>query len=379
MYTIALKMLLGDRAKYIMLISGLTFASLLMTQQASVFCGLMRWTTATIRNTRAAVWVVDARVEQVNEIKALRDTDLGRVRSVAGTSWAVPMYYTLLQAKLKDGSFKQIQLVGLDSSTLVGAPARITKGNLQDIFQNNAILMDQVGVERLSAGQGKRIDIGDTLEINDNEARIVALAETERSFLGMPYVYTTYERAISYAPKTRSMMSYVLAQPIAGISPTELARRIERETGLRAYTEEEFKWATINWYIKNTGIPMSFGTTVLLGIIVGIAIAGQTFYSFVLENLRHLGALKAMGVSTALLARMLVLQSFTVGIVGYGMGVGLATAFGNMVLKKGQPPFFMPPQVLFFSFGTIVFICAFAAFLGIRRVTKLEPAMVFRA
>jgi putative ABC transport system permease protein len=37
MLDLALKMLLGDRAKYIMLISGLTFASLLMTQQAGIF------------------------------------------------------------------------------------------------------------------------------------------------------------------------------------------------------------------------------------------------------------------------------------------------------------------------------------------------------
>ena len=43
MLDLALKMLLGDRAKYIMLISGLTFATLLMTEQAAIFCGIMQW------------------------------------------------------------------------------------------------------------------------------------------------------------------------------------------------------------------------------------------------------------------------------------------------------------------------------------------------
>jgi len=378
MYLIALKMLLGDRAKYLMLISGLTFASLLMTQQSSVFCGLMRWTTATIRNTRAKVWVVDTKVEQVNEIKAMRDTDLDRVRSVGGVSWAVPMFFSVIQARLNDGSFKSVQLIGLDSSTLFGAPTKITKGNLENILQTNSVLVDQVGIERLSQGQGKELDVGDVLEINDKEARVVGLCETERSFLGMPYVYTTYQRALEYAPKTRKMLSYVLVEPIATMSPEAIARKIERETGLKAYTEDEFLWATIWWYFRNTGIPMSFGTTVLLGVFVGIAVAGQTFYSFILENLRNLGALKAMGVGNMMLARMLILQAFTVGMIGYGMGVGLATLFGHLVLKKGQPPFFMPPQVLVFTFVVVCFICMFSAVLGIRKIASLEPAIVFR-
>ena len=50
---IALKMLTGDRAKYLGIIFGVTFASLLMAQQASIFCGLMRHTTSQIRTSRA--------------------------------------------------------------------------------------------------------------------------------------------------------------------------------------------------------------------------------------------------------------------------------------------------------------------------------------
>ena len=58
-----------------------------------------------------------------------------------------------------------------------------------------------------------------------------------------------------------------------------------------------------------------------------MAISGQTFYSFVLENLKHLGALKAMGASNGLISRMLLLQAWTVGFIGYGLGVGLTVAF----------------------------------------------------
>ena len=97
MYEIALKMLFGDRSKYLMLISALAFATLLTTQQSSIFLGLMRWTTATLTNTQIPIWVMDPEVSQVNEVKALRDTDISRVRSVDGVAWAVPFYFSLLR------------------------------------------------------------------------------------------------------------------------------------------------------------------------------------------------------------------------------------------------------------------------------------------
>src|SRR5215813_6971763 len=106
MLDLSLKMLLGDRAKYLMLVSGLAFASLLMTQQASIFCGIMQWTGSTLQNVPAPIWVVDPMVEQINDIDSLRDTDINRVRSVEGVAWAAPLYSGMLRAKLPDGSFK---------------------------------------------------------------------------------------------------------------------------------------------------------------------------------------------------------------------------------------------------------------------------------
>jgi putative ABC transport system permease protein len=123
---------------------------------------------------------------------------------------------------------------------------------------------------------------------------------------------------------------------------------------------------------------MNFGITVLRAVTVGTAISGQTFYLFTAENLKQFGALKAMGASNWLIARMLMLQAWTVGFIGYGIGLGLTVLFGMMVLKKGQPPFMLPYQLPLFTFAVIMFICTLAALMGIRRVYKVEPAMVFR-
>lgn len=378
MYSLALKMLFADRAKYIMLISGLTFASLLMTQQAGVFFGLLDWTLGNLKNMRAPIWVVDPKVEQANEIKPMRDTDVGRVRSVDSVAWAVPMYWGILQARLENGAFKPIQLVGLDSTTMIGRPANMIEGNIEDLRIPNTVVIDLLAVERLSRGRSSPIGVGDSFEINDKEARIVGIAKTEMSFFGYPYIFTTYDQALEFAPKQRRMLSFILAAPADGKTADEVVADIKEQTGLGAYTEDRFATATIIWFFKNTGIPMSFATTILLGFIVGVAIAGQTFYSFILENLRHIGALKAMGASDWLITKMVILQAMTVGFIGYGLGIGLTVLIGNAFLKKRMPPFGMPYQVPLAVFIVILFICGFAAFLGIRKVRQLEPAVVFR-
>jgi putative ABC transport system permease protein len=377
MMRLALKMLFGDRAKYAMLVCGLTFCALLMTQQTSVFCGLLLWTTATIRNVRVPVWVADSKVEQVNEVVPLREIELQRVRSVDGVQWAVPLFWSILQARLPDGTFQAVQLTGLDSATLVGRPGRIREGNIEDLRLPNAVIVDQVAISKFRK-RGIQLHIGSTFEINDKEARVVAICETERSFLGQPYVFTTYSRALEYSPPQRKLLSFILVQPKPETDVAGLIKDIGQLGGLRAFSSDDFARRTIEWYFKNTGIPISFGTVVLLGIIVGVAIAGQTFYLFVHENLRFMAALKAMGAGFWTLARMVFLQAFTVGFTGYGIGVGLAAMFGNAVLKKGEPPFYMPWQVLVFTGGVIVFICLLSSFVGLLKIARTEAAMVFK-
>lgn len=379
MYQIALKMLLGDRAKYLTLLTGLAFSTLLIIQQASIFCGLMLWTTGTVLNINVPVWVMDPKVAQVEDPKPMRDTDLTLVRSVPGVDWAVPLYRGVAQARLPDGSFQGALLIGLDQNTLIGAPPDLHAGNLFDLYQNNAILIDDEGQRLLSAQSGRPVGVGDVLEINDREAKIVGVARAYRTFLGGPYIFTTYERALQYVPGSRKMLSYVLVSPQAGTSADELAQQIQQQTGLKARSNDDFWWETIDWYMANTGIPISFGTTVLLGIVVGIAVSGQTFYAFVWENLKNFAALKAMGLSDSKLTAMVLLQAFTIGGLGYGIGAGLASLFGYMTLEKQEPPFHTPWQLMVFGLGVIITICVIASLIALRRLRQLDPAAVFRS
>src|SRR6266542_6949284 len=93
------------------------------------------------------------------------------------------------------------------------------------------------------------------------------------------------------------MMSFVLAKGKKGLSNQEVCRRIHVATGLQAVTKRDFGWQTIDYYLKHTGIPLNFGITISIALLVGTLVAGQTFYIFTIENLKQFGALKAIGVT----------------------------------------------------------------------------------
>ena len=242
MFRLALNMLFGDRAKLAMLLCGLAFSALLMAQQTSVFFGIMSWTYTPVVNIRAHVWVSDPMVEQANDAKPMRDTELGRVRSVDGVAWAAPLHTSFLQARMVDGNFKLITLVGIDADTFAGAPAELSQGRIEDLRLPNTVIVDEWGAQLMGktvkGADGKMHTValkpGDVFEINDIEARIVGICKVRRAFTGGPFVYSTYDRAKTYTLGARRTLSFMLVEPNPGITPSELCERIERDTGLKA-------------------------------------------------------------------------------------------------------------------------------------------------
>jgi putative ABC transport system permease protein len=382
---VALKMLVGDRAKYLGIILGITFASLLITQQSAIFVGLMTRTYGAIADLgQPDIWVMDPKVQFVDDIKPMQDTKLLRVRGVEGVDWAVPLYKGLLKARLADGNFQSVNVIGLDDATLIGGPPEMIEGEIADLRRADGVIVDSVGAtDKLAkppivpGGPKTPLAIGDVLEINDHRAIVVGISRNTRTFQSQPVVYTTYLRALTIAPRERLLLSFVLVKAKPGQDLQELCARITRTTGLAAYTREGFEELTMNYFMKETGIPINFGIAVVLGFIVGTAVAGQTFYNFTLDSIRQFGALKAMGARNRTLLRMILLQAVTVGLIGYGLGVGAAAAMG-VGLRNTELAFRMPWQLLLVSGGAVALICVLSALLSIWKVVRLEPAIVFK-
>ena len=377
MLWIAWKMLIGNRAKYLGIVFGVVFAALLIAQQSSIFCGLMLLTISQIRDTQGPdIWVMDGNVQYVDDIKPLADTELFRVKGVPGVEWAVRFYKGVVRARLEEGSYEQMILLGIDDDTLVGAPEGVFMGSVADLRKPDAVIIDKVGYEKIWPGEPLRL--GRVFEMNDRRAVIVGITTASKTFQSFPIVYTRYSQAVRYAPRERKVLSFVLAEAAPGVPAEEVCRRIEAQTGLQALTQRQFTRKTLRHYLAKTGIPINFGITVFLGFLVGTAIAGQTFYLFTVENIRQFGALKAMGTSNWTILWMVLSQALQVGIVGYGVGVGLAALFGVATKGFGRLSFFMPWQVLALTAAAVLVIVLLASLLSIRKVLVVDPAIVFR-
>ncbi len=374
MLRIALKMLMGDRAKYLTLVCGLSFVALLFVQQGATFLSLITRSARPIEAIGAPIWVTDPMLRNFDEEKPLLDTDLTRVRSVPGVKWAVPLFVRNVQARLHSGNFQTVRLFGLDSSTLVGRPGKMLEGDSALLTQEYGVVASRANLDKLDNAK-----LGDTFEMNDNQARIVGIAEVWPDLQSSPYVFTTYDRALNYAPPQRKELSFVLAAPADGVSLDQAMANIRQTTGLATYSEDQFRALTVDYVLKNTGIPIGFGLSLMLAFLVGMAITGQTFLQFALQNERYFGALKAMGTSNLTLTKMTLLQSVIVAFVGFGIGGGLAAVIGLIAGPGGALPFFAPWQLMAISFGVVVTICVLSSLLSVRKILKLEPAVVFKS
>ncbi len=375
---IALKMLTGNQGKYLGIILGIAFATLLIAQQTSIFCGLMLQTSGQIRDIQGAdIWVMDGNVQFIDDVKPLSDSDLYTVRGVPGVAWAVPLYKGLTRSRLEDGNFQQTILLGLDDATLVGAPPDMMIGSVFDLRRPDAVIMDYEGYQLLWPGEEPHI--GKRFEMNDKEAEIVGICRSSRTFQTFPVVYTRYSQALQFVPPERKVLSFVLADVTEGSDVDEVCRRIEKQTGMRALTGKQFEWVTMDYFMRKTGIPFNFGITVALGFIVGTAIAAQTFYLFTIENIKQYGALKAMGAGNLMLLSMILLQALLVSFIGFGLGIGGATWFGIVANAPGSRlAFYMPAEVFIGTAVAVGAISILSSLLSMYRVMVVEPAVVFQ-
>ena len=386
MFQIALKMLFGDRGKYFGIITGIALASLLMIQQPGILIAIFSRTYSFISDVALPdIWVMDPMVKFVDDSQPMLDTELYRVRGVKGVEWAVPLYKGNQRVRLADGQLVGSNLLGLDDATLIGGPPVMLKGRLADLRLPDAVIVDEAGATgRLArpattpGGKPTPLQVGDILEINDKRARVVGIARAAATFQSQPIIYTTYTRATSYALAERKLLSYILVKIKAGESVQAVAQRIAHDTGMAARTADEFKLKTFRYILDNTSILTNFGFVVVVGFVVGAAVTGQIFYNFTLDNLRYFAVFKAMGATDRLLRRMILLQALLVGFVGFGLGAGGTAIFAAVTRGHAGLSMTLNWQLLVGSGIAVAVIVLFAALISVRKVIRLEPAVVFK-
>lgn len=376
---IALKMLVGDRVKYLGLILGVAFSTLLMTQQASIFVGVLRLSGYLVHaNPDIDVWVARPGLGATEIVDQMPEGWLSRVKGVAGVEWAVPMYRGGAVARGTDGNFYRIGITGVDDATLVGAPAVMLSGRVEDLRRPDSAISDVATFKRLFGDLP--ITARPRIEIGRKLIEIVGVCRAVKTITGGDVIYTRRSVAVRIAQEPNNTVSLAMVRVMPGASPAGVARAIERGTGLRAFTREEFLGNITQWTINNTGIVQVLGSVILLGMVIGVLVVGQTFYLFAYENQRYFAALKAMGASDGVIVWMLGFQAMLVSLIGYGLGVGGAT----IILRLGDSDLSpMRGLTLEWTVAAAVAVLTPAlvlatAMLGARRVLKAEPGIVFR-
>ena len=236
---LAIRMLTGDRSKFVGLIFGVMFATLLMSQQISIFVGIVRRSASQIVDVRdAQIWVMDEKTRFIDEAPGVPATSLERVRGVPGVEWAVPFFKGQVQARLAGGNFRNVVLEGLDDASLVGAPPRMLLGQVADLRKSDAVIIDKSGYTYMWPDEELRL--GREFEINERRAVLVGVCDASAPFTTLPIIYSRFSAIGQYVPGQRNVMNYVLAKSAPGHDPQHVADDIQSATGLAAFTSDGF-------------------------------------------------------------------------------------------------------------------------------------------
>jgi putative ABC transport system permease protein len=374
LFKLAYKLLVNDKAKFTALLVGITFAVFLIIQMTAMFAGTMKRASATVINLGASIWIMDPAVQTVSQTTGMPDYVLDAARSMQGVSYAVPVYSGAALVKLADGTYQYVTVIGLDDTSLFGRPELI-QGKIEDIYGENAFIV----VKDPEFPKLGNPHIGTEFQVNDHRGVIVGIAKVSSSGLfGVPTLYTTYQRALQYLPNPRFTIAYVLVEPK---SPADVLH-IKQQTqamGYLALTKDEFIDRITNFYIYQTGMGTNLLIMTVMSFVVGLSISGQTFYTFVLENLDKFGALKAIGAKSRELILMILFQTSFTALTGYGLGIGLCALLIRLArLRLPDYAAMITYWNLALGFVVVVIIAAISSYFGVRKVLRIEPFDIFR-
>ena len=370
----ALKFMKFDKPKSIGALFGVIISIFLIGQQTGIFTFLTNAMSYLVRVNDGYVWVTDNKTTNVNALAPI-DVRLGHeIESLPFVVKAHPLVIGAGAARFTDGTTAGMSIVGLNLPNYAGLQENLLiEGNKEELIPEGAVSIDFF--DKKALGNPKK---GDYFEINGKQVYIAALTKGARAFGGGLFAYTTIERARFLGKVSDNKVSAFLVSAESPEKMQEIVNYINANIpGVKAWMPNDFRWETVITVLKSSGIAFSFGTLIIFALISGFIIIGLTLYSAAIDRIKDYGTLKAIGASNGYIRKLILMQAIIYSIFGFLIGYALIEGFRNGIANAGTLFSFHPITKLVFFLITAT-ISISGTLFAIRRITKLEPASVFR-
>ncbi len=371
---LAWRNLVHDKVRLAVTITGIVFAVVLIVVELGLFLGFTTATSSLIDRSGADLWITAPNVPYIEQGVAFTERKQAVVLATPGVESASKYIARFTQWKRPgDGQQVGIQIVGVDLETGLGAPWNIVAGRVSDLHHPDAVFVDEIYKPKLGIDR-----LGQTVEIRGRLARVVGFTRGIRAFTTSPYVFTSFKNAQNYAEIREDQTLYLLVKARPGVDVEQLRRTLEsRLTEVDVHTNREFSGMTRTYWMFTTGAGIAVLLAALLGLIVGIVVVAQTIYATTVDHIREYGTLKAMGATNRYLYTVIIQQAVISAFIGYTLGM-VVSAFVVSGSARGGANILLPGWMVAAMLGLTLAMCVSAAVVSVRKVTRLDPAMVFK-
>jgi len=370
---LAQRNLFHDKVRLAVTLTGIVFAVVLIVVELGLFVGFTVTTSNLIDNSGADLWVTSKHVPYVEQGVPFSERKVYQVRAVPGVAKAEKLITRWVEWKRSDGRQESVQIVGFNVDESLGRPWNLVQGRVEDLKRPDAIIMDEIYRQKLGVDHAEQL-----FEINGKRARVVGFTRGIRAFTTSPYVFTTFKRAQEYANVPDDQTTYILVKLAPGVNPEQVRHDVlDRVKDVDVVTNREFSRMTQFYWMFTTGAGVAVLLAALLGLVVGFVVVAQTIYATTMDHLREFGTLKAMGAPNSYVYKVIVKQAAISAVIGYFLGMTLSV-FVVHASQKGGAAILMPTPMAIGMFFLTLFMCVGAALVSINKVTRLDPAMVFK-
>ena len=370
---LAQRNLFHDKVRLAVTLTGIVFSVVLIVVQLGLFIGFTTATSNLIDHSGADLWITSKNVPYVEQGVAFSERKLNQVRAVEGVADAQKIIARWTQWKRHDGGQDSVQIVGFNVDDRLERPWNLVEGRVEDLKSPDAVILDELYKQKLGVTR-----VGEVFEVGGHRARVVGFTRGIRSFTTSPYVFTTFKNAQNYTGLREDQTMFILVKVAPGADLQQVRRELlDHVTDVEVFTTAQFSRMTTFYWMFTTGAGVAVLIAAALGLVVGFVVVAQTIYATTVDHIREFGTLKAMGAPNSYVYKVIMKQAAISAVIGYVLGM-IVSAFVVHASQKGGAAILMPTSMAVGMFFLTLTMCVGAALVSINKVTRIDPAMVFR-